>query len=57
MSDLGEMLRAQAEAINRAYARGLEEGYRTGHRDGYNQGIEQAKKVMDKAFAPQEHGS
>lgn len=50
MSDLMEMLKAQTEAINRAYAQGRQAGHSEGYRAGFNDGIEEAQKIINKVL-------
>lgn len=46
MSDLGEMLRAQTEAISRAYIN----GHHVGYQEGFNAGLAEAKRILNKTF-------
>jgi flagellar biosynthesis/type III secretory pathway protein FliH len=46
VNNLVDMLKAQSEAIQRAWAAGHKEGYRA----GFNEGIAEAQKIINKVF-------
>lgn len=45
-----EMLKAQTEAINRAYAQGQQAGHVEGYRQGYNDAMDKAKRILNETF-------
>ena len=52
MNGLLDMIKAQSEAVTRAYISGHDAGYAAGHKEGYNKAMKEAQELVRATFTP-----